>query len=230
MADDKLVLAVFDFDGTLTEGHMWSGIARHHREKKIKRFAIYYYLFSHLPIWFAAKFKLYNNEKNIMKWGEDLPSLIKGFSAQDAGELFEWLADEYFMSLLRPDVMQRLEEHRKQGHKTMILSGMFEDFLQVLKLKIGIDYVSGTKLEIINNVYSGRIIKPLCFGEEKARNLAKFIKEKHINVDLSRSTAYADSVYDVPVFHMVGNPVAAYPDKELYQLALKNKWPIIGSN
>jgi hypothetical protein len=84
MSEDKIVLAIFDFDGTLTEGHMWTGIARYHSQNKIKRSVLYYYLFSHLPIWFAAKLKIYNDEKNRIKWGADLPSLIKGFTREDA--------------------------------------------------------------------------------------------------------------------------------------------------
>lgn len=228
MSEDKIVLAIFDFDGTLTEGHMWTGIARYHSQNKIKRSVLYYYLFSHLPIWFAAKLKIYNDEKNRIKWGADLPSLIKGFTREDALKLFEWLADDYFMPLLRPDTIRELEAHRKQGHKTIILSGMFNDFLDVMMPRIGVDYVVGTKLETVNKVYSGRIIGPLCFGQEKARYLAEFIREKQLNVDLNRSSAYADSIYDVPVFRMVGHPVAAYPDKELRRAALKYKWPIIG--
>jgi len=77
MAEDKIVLAIFDFDGTLTNGHMWTGIARHHMEKRVNRVAVYSYFFSHIPLWLAAKAKLYDEEKDKIKWGEDLPALIK---------------------------------------------------------------------------------------------------------------------------------------------------------
>jgi HAD superfamily hydrolase (TIGR01490 family) len=228
MADAKIVLAIFDFDGTLTTGHMWSGIAAHHREKKIKRLALYYYFFSHLPFWLAAKAKIYDDAKDQIKWGEDLPSLIKGFTVGEANQLFEWVADKYFMSLLRPEIMRMFGQHRKQGYKTMILSGMFNDFLEVMMSRIGADYVVGTKLEIADNVYTGKIIKPLCFGEEKARYLNEYIRENHLDVDFRQSTAYGDSIYDVPVFRLVGNPVAVYPDKKLIRMARSRKWQIIG--
>jgi HAD superfamily hydrolase (TIGR01490 family) len=230
MAQDKIVLAVFDFDGTLTTGHLWSAIAKHHHLKRVKRTAVYLYLLSHMPFWLAAKIRLYSQEKNRAKWGEDLPVLLKGFTREETGRVFTWVADHYFVPLLRPDIMEVLKEHKKQGHKIMLLSGMFSDFLEVVGQRIGVDYVVGTQLEIVNNRCTGRIIQPLCFGENKAVFLSAYVDQKKLSVDYGSSSAYADSIYDLPVFRMVGRPVATYPDKKLYELALSKKWQIIGKD
>jgi fatty acyl-CoA reductase len=228
MAEDKIILAIFDFDGTLTQGHLWSGIYKHHRQHQIKRYSLYVYLISHLPFWIAAKTGFYSEEKNRSKWGEDLSVLIKGFTVAQAHTAFEWVADNYFKPLMRLDVINILEEHKKQGHKIMLLSGMFKDFLEVMGEKIGADFVVGTNLEVVNDVYSGHIIPPLCFGENKARLLAEFIRKQNLDIDYSRSFAYADSIYDMPVLRMVGNPTATYPDKELAEFANHAHWQIIG--
>ncbi len=230
MTEGTIRLAIFDFDGTLTTGHLWVGISKHHRAKKVNRLNLYTYFLSHMPYWFASKLRLYGEAKQRAKWGEDLPALFKGFTIEEARKVYEWVRDNYFLPLLRPDVMELMKKHRKQGYEVMILSGMLEDLLEVVGQKIGADHIIGTRVEIINRLYSGRIIKPLCFGEEKARLLQKYIQEKQLRVDLSQSVAYADSIYDMPVFQMVGNPVATYPDKELYALALSRKWPIIGDS
>jgi HAD superfamily hydrolase (TIGR01490 family) len=229
MAENKITLAVFDFDGTLTAGHLWVGISRHHRAYKTNRLQLYLYLFSHLPGWLAAKAKVYSEEKNRAKWGEDLPVLFKGFSREEAQKAFQWVTDNYFLPLMRPDVVAKLNEHKKQGQKIMLLSGMFTDFLQIVGIPLGVDYVVGTKLEAINNVYSGYIVKPLCFGENKARLFSQYIQQKKLNVDLKNSWAYADSYYDMSVFNLVGHPVATYPDKKLMGLALEKHWQIIGN-
>jgi HAD superfamily hydrolase (TIGR01490 family) len=230
MPDDKITLAVFDFDGTLSTGHLWTGIARHHRKYKVKRLALYRYLLSHIPNYWAAKLKLLSEEKDRIKWGEDLPVLFKGSAVQEARESFKWIIDNYFMPLLRQDILNILREHKKQGCKIVILSGMFTDFLEMIGQRIEADYIIGTELEIADGVYSGRISKPLCFGENKARYLTEFIAQKQMKVDFNRSYAYADSIYDVPVFRLVGRPVATYPDKELFKLARKKNWPIINGS
>lgn len=228
MAESKSKLAIFDFDGTLSTGHLWSGIAKHHQENKVQRLALYSYLFSHLPFWFASKLKLYSEENNRVKWGADLSNLFKGYTKEDARKVFIWLTDNYFMPLMRLDVIDELKTHQNQGYKIMILSGMFTGFLETIGQKLGVDYVVGTELEIVNGVYSGRIIKPLCFGENKAKYLTDFIHRQKLDVDLSQCIAYADSIYDTPVFQLVGTPVATYPDKELLQFAVQRKWKIIG--
>jgi HAD superfamily hydrolase (TIGR01490 family) len=228
MAQAKTILAIFDFDGTLSEGHLWAGISKHHHSRRVKRAAVYLYILSHMPFWLAAKIRLYSQEKNRAKWGVDLPVLIKGFTREEGRKTFEWVADRYFLPLLRPDMLAILKEHKQQGHKIMLLSGMFSEFLEVLGQRIGVDYVVGTRLEISDNRYTGRIVKPLCFGENKAALLAAYVKEKHLDVDFSGSSSYADSFYDAPVFRMVGKPVATYPDKKLNEIALNQKWRIIG--
>jgi len=230
MALERTKLAIFDFDGTLTTGHLWVGISKHHKAKKINRLNLYTYFLSHMPFWIGSKLKLYEDEKQRVKWGEDLPFLFKGFTKESAHKAFEWVTENYFMPLMRPDVMEVMKEHRKQGYKVMILSGMFEELLEVVRQRIDADYVVGTRVEVIRNIYSGRIVKPLCFGENKARFLKAYIKQRRLHVDLSQSAAYADSIYDLPVFQLVGNPVATYPDKELYNLALSRKWKIIGDS
>jgi HAD superfamily hydrolase (TIGR01490 family) len=226
---DKITLAIFDFDGTLSTGHLWLGIAQHHKAHKIKRISLYTYLLSHMPFWFAAKLKLYNDDKNRARWGEDLPVLFKGFTSTEAHQAFVWVIENYFMPLMRPDVVQILQDHKKQGHKIILLSGMFVTFLELIGQRMGIDYVVGTKLEIINGVYSGRIVRPLCFGENKAKLLNEFLRQQRLDVDFSSSFAYADGIYDAPVFNLVGHPIATYPDEKLTGLAIARKWPILGT-
>jgi alcohol-forming fatty acyl-CoA reductase len=227
MVQAKTVLAIFDFDGTLTTGHLWEGIAKHHHQKRVKRMAVYLYMASHLPFWLAAKLKIYGEEKNRMKWGEDLPVLFKGFSREETGKVFAWVTDNYFMSMLRLEVLAELKEHKQQGHRIVILSGMFDGFLEAAGQRIGADYIVGTRLEISDNRYTGRIMGPLCFGENKAFLLAEFVKQKQLKVDWESSSAYADSFFDAPVFRLVGRPVAVYPDKKLHRMALNEKWRII---
>lgn len=228
MAKDKINLAIFDFDGTLSKGHLWMGIARHHRQKRIKRRALLIYFLTHIPLWLASKVKLYSEEKNRAKWGEDLSVLFKNIFVEEGTKAFEWITDNYMIPLIRSDVLGILKEHQKKQHKIMILSGMFTDFLNVVAQRLGVDYVVGTGLERVGNKYSGRIVPPLCTGENKAKLLNKFIQTEHLNIDFSQSYAYADSIFDVPVFQMVSNPVATYPDNELYNLARERRWKVIG--
>jgi HAD superfamily hydrolase (TIGR01490 family) len=227
MHQSPITLAIFDFDGTLTEGHLWVGLAAHHRRHKIKRLAMYEYLLLHLPLYLASKAKLISQERNHKKWGEDVAFMLKGLTPARGRKVFEWLMDNYFLPRMRPEILQRLQEHRAQGHKTMVLSGVLTDFLDVVRVRLNIDYAVGTRPEIQADRYTGRIIQPLCFGENKAKALTEFIRQKKLVVDLPNSWAYADSIYDTSVLQMAGHPVAVYPDAKLAQLARTRNWPVI---
>jgi len=132
------------------------------------------------------------------------------------------------MPLMRPDIVAILKAHKANGDTLLLLSGMFTQFLKVAAEKRGADFAVGTQLGIQDNIYTERIIKPSCFGENKAKLLKDFINQKNWEVDFDKSIFYADSKYDLSAFRLVGNPVATYPDKELYQIAVSNKWRIIG--
>jgi HAD superfamily hydrolase (TIGR01490 family) len=227
MTQEKTVLAIFDFDGTLTEGHLWAGIAKHHFLKKVKRTSVVFYVCSHLPFWLASKVRLYSEEKNRARWGEDLSVLFKGLSREEAGKVFTWVTDNYFVPQLRPNMIATLKDHQKKGHRIILLSGVFDDFLKVIGQRVGADYVVGTRLETVDDHYTGQIVKPLCFGQNKAVLMSAFVAQKHLAVDWEHCTAYADSIYDYPVFRLVGKPVAVCPDEKLHKLALREKWRII---
>jgi len=222
-------LAIFDFDGTLTEGHLWLGIAKHHLRKKVRRFPLVLYFVLHMPLYIGAKLHIYSEEKNRSKWGEDLTYLFKGFSVKQYKEAFEWVSENYFLPLMRKDMLGVLEQHKNRGEKVVLLSGMYTDFLEIIGRKIGADCFVGTRMEVKNNVCTGKIVQPLCFGENKAVFLKRYITENSLSVDLAGSWAYADSFYDSPVFELVGNPVATYPDRRLLELASERKWRVIGS-
>ena len=123
--------------------------------------------------------------------------------------------------------MGLLEQHKHQGHTTIVLSGSFTDFLEIIKLRLGVDHVIGTKIKMVNGVCSGMIEGPLCFGENKAIFLQQFIENAKLDINFGASFAYADSVTDVPILEMVGHPVATYPDKKLLQIACHVGWQIL---
>ena len=180
-----------------------------------------------MPLWLAGKLKLIKEETYKSIWGQDMPFLLKGLGKDRVIEIYKWITDYYLMPLLHADILDLVESHKKRGHTTILLSGSFDDFLQVVREKLGIDFAVGTKLEVKNNVYSGRIIKPMGFGINKLKLLEDLISEDNLDLDLKKSFAYADSISDVPMLEITGNPIATYPDAKLLSLAKQRSWQIL---
>ncbi|MBC8249703.1 MAG: haloacid dehalogenase-like hydrolase, partial [Anaerolineales bacterium] len=72
-------------------------------------------------------------------------------------------------------------------------------------------------------------VKP-CFGHDKVTLLTELLARSGLEVDLSQSFAYGDSIFDVPVLELVGNPVAVYPDSQLWDYASEKGWQILGES
>lgn len=220
------IAAIFDFDGVLFNSHFWNAVAKHYFKHKIKRMQFSVFLITHISLWLAAKLKLVSDEICKMRWGEDLAIAFKGFSREEGLEVFRRIGRDYIIKSLRPDILALVQQHRSKGHTVVVLSGCFHEFLETLKQNIGADYVVGTQLELQNDTHTGRIVKPLCFGANKARLLKDFINQSRLNIDLALSFAYADSIVDTPVLESVGNPVATYPDRKLMDFACRRGWQI----
>ncbi len=220
--------AFFDFDGTIFRGSTWRGIALHHRTTGVNKTMLWLYLYSHLALYPLYKAGLLKRFAYYKLWAKNMSWTLKGLTTAQAEETFQWLWENYVKSRLRPEILSRWEEHRSKGHKLIIISGSFEPLLKIVGANLKADGIIGTDLEIKNGRLTGRIKGPLCFGEGKVQKLKAFLASNP-GIDLSQSYAYADSIYDLPVLELVGNPVAVYPDPELASYAEKRGWPIIGS-
>ena len=65
-------------------------------------------------------------------------------------------------------------------------------------------------------------------GQGKVDRINEFLNGTGAGIDLKLSYFYSDSIMDLPVMELVGNPVAVYPDEILAEKAKSLNWPIIG--
>jgi len=162
-----------------------------------------------------------------MKWAEDLSVFFRGASKGEVLEAFRWVVYNYIVKSLRSDIVDILDQHKQNRHVVIIISGVFGNLLEIVGQTLGVPDVIGTKLEVIDAKYTGKIIKPVCSGKNKVKLLEEFIIQNELDINLPSSFAYADSAFDIPLLRLVGNPVATYPDKNLRQFAEHNGWQVL---
>ncbi len=220
-------IALFDLDGTLCSGHLWEGFIKYYFKHKRKRAWILAFWTVHSALWLLVKCRLLSREEFTVKWMEDLCRIFEGETTEQVLGGFRWVTDNCMVESLRSDVVDILEWHKQRGHIVAIISATSTALLQVVGQVLGVTHVIGTTLEVVDGTYTGRVAKPVCFGQNKPRLLEEFISENGLRIDLSASFAYADSIFDVPLLQLVGNPVATYPDRGLRQIAERNRWRIL---
>ncbi|RLC76374.1 MAG: hypothetical protein DRI61_13415 [Chloroflexi bacterium] len=219
--------AFFDLDGTLFTGHIWRAIVLHHQTRKTNRLALKFYIYSHIALLPFYKAGIISRKKYYILWARNMAWTMWRMSEEQAEEAFQWITEHYVMPRIRPEVLEIWEHHREEGRKLFLVSGTFQALLEIIGERLEADGVVGTLLETKDGRFTGRIIEPLCFGEGKAQRLrAELVR--YPEIELARSYAYADSIYDVPFLEMVGTPVAVYPDPELAEYAHRKGWPVFG--
>ncbi len=142
-------------------------------------------------------------------------------------ELEEWAERDtasYWHPRLYPQALEKLSEHREQGHRIVLVSGSLEPVLKPLADALGADALMATEPETNGTHFTGRIVHGPLSGERKAEAMRGL--SESLGVDLESSFAYGDSYADREFLESVGNPVAINPDRRLKKLAKSRGWPI----
>lgn len=113
----------------------------------------------------------------------------------------------------------RIEWHKKQGHKVFFISGSPDFLVSKMAEKYGVTEYRGSLYKVDdNNLFTGEIVR-MWDSVSKQRVIDELI-EKY-QVDLKKSFAYGDTTGDFSMLKMMGNPVAINPNKELF-LAIRD--------
>jgi HAD superfamily hydrolase (TIGR01490 family) len=224
----KTIAALFDCDGTLFAAQYGRGLMKYSAENGRKEITRAYYA-SLIPPYFLHKYHLLSDESFNRTVTSRLAWMVKGLTEQEFNNASEWIVKEHTLPTEHSEVVERLRNHQSNGHIILLVSGWLMPSLKLLGEHYKTNGVVGTKLEIKDGRYTGRIIPPVITGADKDRYVREFISNKDLEIDLASSYAYADSITDTGLFNLVGHPIAVYPDGKLALLAQSKNWEIIGT-
>lgn len=129
------------------------------------------------------------------------------------------------LAKIRPEARRLLDLHRHAGRATYIVSAAPVELVEPLAHSLGMTAGIGTRSEIVDGVYTGRLAGPFCYGEGKVTAMEEIARWD--GLDLSQCYAYSDSASDLPMLRSVGHPVAVNPDGKLERHARADGWPIV---
>lgn len=195
MLEQKPVVAIFDFDGTLTNRHtFW----------RFLRLAVGGARFSYVAIrLFPSIAKLAFGRMPLLEAREKLIfQCLKGFPERELSQLGESFAAASIPAWLRPEGMQCLRWHQDQHHKTILVSNSAEYYLRPWGESVGFDEVFGSQFEARSGVLTGHLHGTHCQGEEKVSKIKSALG------DLSQYClyAYGDSSGDEQMLAIANRP------------------------
>lgn len=193
---EKLIVAAFDFDGTLTRQDTmfpfllfvvgWSAFIRHN----IKL----------IPTLIGYKLGIVRND--IAKERVFI-CFLSGMSVVELRHKAEQFAVKNLPALLRTEAMQRLAWHMQQGHRCVVISASLELYVQPWAINAGFNDVIATQLETLQGErISGKLFGSNCFGIEKVKRLESLLGSRE-NYTLY---AYGDSRGDKELLSFADYP------------------------
>jgi HAD superfamily hydrolase (TIGR01490 family) len=153
--------------------------------------------------------------------------LLFGTYAGMSEDRLELLGEEVFRKVLLPSLFSSakglVEKSLNAGHEVVFVSGALECVVRHLARHLGATEVIANRLELKDGIATGKLLRPVVAGPEKARIVRDHARAK--GYDLDECFAFSDSYSDVPMLSVVGHPAAVNPDKRLALLAKAYSWP-----
>jgi len=211
-------LAFYDLDRTILKGNSATTIVEEARNRgmmspKQFRHAVF------LSI--IYKLELGNPTKMINRMLSWLTGLEEVLMKQLCQEVF----DNLLLDTMRPEILESMESHRKNGGALILLSSATSLICEPVSNHLQLDEVISTQLESEHGKLTGFTQGKLVYGKEKKVQMHSFCK-KH-QYEPADAFYYGDSHTDFHVMAAVGNPVAVAPDKRLLRIARARRWPVV---
>ena len=223
----RSVGAFFDVDGTLTRSDIFRDLVAFRRAMH------------HDPVWHATwplrgvfllaldRFSRVAVNRVTYSWYRDLrPELLEGWAQS--------FQAERGLARFRDRGVELLRRHLAAGHRVVFVTGALEEIMRPLPGLLA-ERLSDRRFEEIaveavtlvrsGDRFTGEIQGPPVGGAEKVRRVRDLAKRW--DLDLARSYAYGDSIADLPMLEVVGNPAAVEPDRRLRRLARRRGWPVL---
>ena len=218
--DEHIVF--FDVDNTIIKGYSLKYFIKYLSNEKIisKNKLLLTY------IWFILyKLRIIRKVNYSFKF---LFKFLKGWQV----DKFDIIVNDFFnrniKDIIFKDSANKINEHLNLGHKIILVSTSIYPIVNIIAKNFGIQDILATKLEIINNRYTGGIEGNVLEGNNKLKEIKYYLN--NINNKKIITYFYTDHYSDVDVLNFVDKPFVVNPDKFFLNFSKNKGWEILNFN
>ena len=215
------IAAFFDVDNTIMRGasifHLARGVAARKlvSTREISDFA-----------WKQLKFIASGSEnlEDMKEVTEAALAFVKGRRVADVLEFVDEIIDERLLKKLWPGTVALAQQHITDGAQVWLVSTTPVEVAKLIADRLGFTGALGTVSESKDGVYTGRLVGLPLHGPAKSEAVKSLALAE--GLDLNGCFAYSDSLNDIPLLSLVGNPFAINPDRKLAAYSRNHGWPV----
>ncbi|MEW6712594.1 MAG: HAD family hydrolase [Candidatus Riflebacteria bacterium] len=160
-------LALFDFDGTITTGDSYTELLKFLCGSV--RFYLGVIILSPVLILYVLGFLPNYRAKPVVT-----RFFLRGIRRKEFEEKARCFCEERLEKMVRPAALEKIKWHQQQGHRVVVVSASFEDYLCLWCQPKGLELI-GTRLEWQNDRITGKFATANCYGPEKVRRIRQMI-------------------------------------------------------
>ncbi|MBU0905766.1 MAG: HAD-IB family hydrolase [Firmicutes bacterium] len=217
-------VAIFDFDGTLYPQETYTLMMNYLKEHPVHSSKYKKFYKALMKPYLAYKMKLYPEGKMKAKSMQIYLNALKDLSQEELEAYF--IEMSHGMSKdLNQTVVERLKKHLIDGDHVLVVSGAFTTMLNEVTKEYAVHQVIGTEIPYSNG--SLDTANEIFHIQGIRKNMMIDQALDGYDIDWENSTAYGDSISDISVLELVGNPVAVRPENRLRTIAEERKWEIL---
>jgi len=209
--------AFFDFDGTLIAGFSATVFLK----EQLRRGDLSAYEFFEM---LAAVTQFSLGGMGFSGLMSTAAQFMRGVREADYIAFGEELYEQQIARRVYPESRALVQAHMARGHTVAIISSATPYQVEPVARDLGIEHVICSRYEVKDGVFTGGIVRPLCFGQGKV-DAAEGLASEH-GVDLDQSFFYSDSDDDIELLHRVGHPQPLNPNTRLTEISERQGWPV----
>ncbi|HEV8277899.1 MAG TPA: HAD family hydrolase [Streptosporangiaceae bacterium] len=164
------------------------------------------------------------SHQRMEKIRDRVSQVCRGWPADRVAEVVTRNLHDLIVPLVYAEAQALLTQHRLAGQDVVIVSTSGQEVVAPIGVLLGVSSVIATRMEVTDGRYTGQV-EFYAYGEAKAEQVRALAAER--GYSLPHCYAYSDSVTDLPMLEVVGNPRAVNPDRALRRIAQQRGWPVL---
>lgn len=162
---------------------------------------------------------------------EEFANFYVGTLAGRTAQAWEPLRQEFLANWIVPRISSAaialVDQHLEAGDLVVMTTATNRFITELTAIYLNIEHLIATEPEQKPTGFTGRTTGALNMREGKVTRLYDWMKARGLLLKDCISTAYSDSINDLPLLQAVDHPVAVSPDAQLSAIAQRAGWTVI---
>lgn len=138
----------------------------------------------------------------------------------------EFMAD-WIAPRITPAAIALVDKHLEAGDLVVMTTATNRFLTELTAIYFDIEHLIATEAEVQHGRFTGGTTGTLNMREGKVARLHDWMKARGLRLKDCESTAYSDSINDLPLLEAVKHPVTVNADAKLAAIAAQRGWPAL---